>query len=501
TLLLLLLLALFALFRRGWIGFWTFVAYISIISGITVLAITNNGIWPLNIFTRHAALFGSMIEMIVLAVLMGVMLRNVQGSRFRSNAEEKLGKDMENKANEYARQLQTEILDRAAADLLLPLESIRAAASFPARTDVPSMNPSVLSTVALPPGSRTLLEEIREESSRMIRELQSLQKTSTNTPELPLSMALEETAAEALDFAMRSWKFRNTATKESVPLPDSARKTLKQFLRRMRADGAGPESRGRDGATLLSLDSDPATGGKDLEIRIRYGEESLAIVLPARQSHFRGEPIGPEMTGPRIADASQDVDILIFGADPVLQRYMELIARKNGLKLGVANLLEPIPEGGLIHILDLSQLSLEEPQSLEKMRNWLDDFPAESPLIALVGDGRLQLRDLDLDPGLDLLVYRPLNSDLFEMELLRLLYSARALRSPEKEYNIRKARSEARLQNTLRRVLGRQLERIQELAGNYGKSEADLTASREELDRRIRAAQSSLKQILRSMSD
>lgn len=124
NLLLILFTALFGLFRRGPVGLVAFFSFSWVVLGIVVIAFTNLGVLPLNFFTRHAPLLGSLMEMIVLSFLMGALLQRIQRSRLQSDRRTSVGRGMAKRAAEYAKSLNSELRNRVYGEIQSPLAGI-----------------------------------------------------------------------------------------------------------------------------------------------------------------------------------------------------------------------------------------------------------------------------------------------------------------------------------------------------------------------------------------
>ncbi|MCB1304777.1 MAG: hypothetical protein KDK37_10885, partial [Leptospiraceae bacterium] len=562
------------LLRRGWMGLWVFFAYISIIAGITIFAFTNSATIPLNLFTRHAPLFGSMIEMAVLAVFMGLMLRNVQFNRALSGAEERLARNIEQKAENHAEKLQADILQRAVADLRVPLESLRSATLA---IDDPGSIPESGASLRQPnSNTKQLLQSMNKTIGGLLLDLQmegaAYQPEIDSAPALAIHM--EETAGNMLAYHEGRRIFRNALSIDRSSLPRAIPATLERFLYHITRNDEPSELKSAAKTGSLILTSQFNGNGQDLIIEFRFNRlaDNATGSMPAdpvqdqespadrsesnapdlQPSHRHDTPIreigqkaGGHLIGLDWKDGSKEVQlripwrpnevqnplsknpgldslsneiplsitqsqgsgktelVTVYSDDPVV---FEFVKQANSvLKLGCLTQrpFDPSSPDSLIHILDLCHLvvSPDLEDQLQRARDWLDDFPSTSPLLILVADSRIHLHDLGLDPALDAVLYRPLRSAILALEIGRMAEMGRKLRSQERDYRAHKNRAETRLQNTLRRVLGRQLERIQGLAADYGRSAGDLNNARTELERRIRAAQGSLRQVLKSMPE
>ncbi|MCB1171691.1 MAG: 7TM-DISM domain-containing protein, partial [Leptospiraceae bacterium] len=505
---------LLGLIRRGIVGLVVFFAFAGVFVGVAVLGLTNQSIIPLNLLTRHAPLIGSTVEMTVLAVLMGVVLRNVQSSRLRSNAEEKLGKDVEQKANQYARQLQTEILDRAALDLRLPVESIQNAVQ------------SAKDSEELNGHGGQLLHHLQEAGARLARAIQ--QDSPVDRPrDRQLCLALERVAAELPAGTVQI--FENTVPPESedtLVIEDWQR--LVEQLKDWASHGRG----------LLAFRIEENQGGSRPDLLVSYGPE----LLSAEGRHFAGEAEASEAQGIRHdqkgpvrippgerkviednynATDAGDAEILRLKVkapmrsrkDPNLtdpkhsgRSNTEFLCLSGPSSFARALLGSPpwqdlnTPPASLrqaaMYFLDLSDLRIEQKETIPRLKSWMDELAEEQPTLILLADRRIRPEDLELDPDLDTVLYRPVRPEQVLEEWTRTASLAKRLGSQRKDFDLTRQRSEARLRRSLEKALGKQLGELRDLAAG-----PESGTRQKDISERIRTANESLRKILNSLPD
>ena len=147
-----------------------------------------------------------------------------------------------------------------------------------------------------------------------------------------------------------------------------------------------------------------------------------------------------------------------------------------------------------MYLLDLSELRFEDTESIHRLKTWMDQLAEEQPTLILLGDRRIRPEDLELEPDLDTVLYRPVNQEILRDEWMRTANLAGRLRSEKESYDITRQRSEARLRRTLEKALGTQLRELQRMAAG---PESGLR--QKEIAEKIQNASQSLRKILQSL--
>ncbi|MCB1305848.1 MAG: hypothetical protein KDK37_16285, partial [Leptospiraceae bacterium] len=468
----------FGLIRRGTVGMVIFFAYSGVVIGVVVITLTNQGILPLNLITRHAALIGSTAEMLVLAVLMGVMLRNVQSRRVRSSAEERLAKDIEQKANQYAEKLQTEILEQAALDLRIPLESIR------------STVVEVRQTTDLDRRSTEILASMQTLNSNALETLKQETHPFSHPGFQSLALSLETMAAAFKPIRMEIFE-NNVPADLIASLAPAEWKRLIDSLQSWTTQWGGQlklqiETDSAARSPVLLVDYRPVGFGKNT-----YADAQI-IRFPVELGQYPVETTDANKTGvDHSIPANLDTGFLYYSAPSALMRALAPVASWKTMENSDNS---SIPSAH--YFLDLSALRLEDTHRIARLKAWMDGLSQEQPTLLLLADMRIRAEDLELDPDLDTILYRPAAPEQIIEEWQRTADLARRLASQRRSYDLTRQRSEARLRRTLARDLGNQLRELQDLAGG-----SDSGKNHRAIVDRVQNANRSLRDILHSLPE